>query len=304
MKEIDVSIILVNYNTKQLTIDCLNSIFDHAGNQSFEVIVVDNASTDGSEEILSNDSRITYIRNVSNLGFGKANNVGVERAKGEYLFFLNTDTLIVDDAIHGMWQYMKSNVDVGVCGVNLVDGEMNPTMSFERLFPSCRYMLNEMMARIPGRIVYGRNSYYNFKKHPIKVAYVSGADLMIKKTVFEKIGGFDKGFFMYLEETDLCYQVKKLGLSVVTLSNYHIIHFGGKSFANTSSPLPSYEKLKIQFNSANNYKKKNFNKFNTLIYDFLYSIVIYLRCTMYLITCKKDKLAMWKNVKKLNKEIK
>lgn len=302
MQEVDVSIILVNYNTKRLTTECIDSIYSFTNDVSFEVIVVDNASTDGSKDVLEKDTRIVYIYNDSNLGFGRANNVGALKANGDYLFFLNTDTLITDDAIHGMWQYMKQNPTVGVCGVNLVDGGMSPTMSFERLYPSCGYLLNEMTARIPGRIMYGVNAYYNHTKHPLKVAYVSGADLMIRKDLFEKIGGFDKGFFMYFEETDLCYQVKRLGFSIVSLPDYRIVHFRGKSFIDSSNSLPSYRKLKIQYDSVQYYKNKNFNKLNIIIYNALYSLLINIRCTVYLINGSKDKLEMWKNVKQIFNE--
>lgn len=299
MKEVEVSIILVNYNTKLLTLECIDSIYSHVNDVSFEVIVVDNASTDGSKDVLGKDSRIIYIYNDSNLGFGRANNVGALKANGDYLFFLNTDTLMTDDVIHGMWRYMKQNPSVGVCGVNLVDEEMNPTVSFERLYPSCGYLLNEITARIPARFMYGRNAYYNHTKHPLKVAYVSGADLMIRRDVFERVGGFDKGFFMYFEETDLCFQVKSLGFFVISLPDYQIIHFGGRSFSNTNAALPSFEKLKIQHESAKYYINKNLSKFNIKIYNVLYSLLINLRRAVYSISGSKDVLEMWNNVKQI-----
>jgi len=302
MNEVEVSIILVNYNTKQMTLDCVDSVFNYTKDLSFEVIVVDNDSKDGSDELLGMDSRVLYIKNDSNLGFGRANNIGAERAKGEFLFFLNTDTLVKDNVIGYMCRYMCEHSETAICGVNLVNREMVPTISFERIYPSVWYLINELTARVPSRIIYGRNAYYNHTKKPLGVAYVSGADLMIRKTVFDEVGGFDRNYFMYYEETDLCYQVKSKGYNVEALPGLQIIHFGGQSFSNAST-IPSYKKLMIQNESIAYYKKKNLTKLNIFFYDVLYSLLINIRCAVYSINGNKGKLEMWNNVKNIHNTI-
>lgn len=300
MKEVDVSVILVNYNTKQMTLECVNSVFKYTDGITFEVIVVDNDSKDGSDELLGNGSRILFVKNNANLGFGRANNVGSANAKGKYLFFLNTDTLVNDNVISSMFHYMQVHKKTAVCGVNLVGRDMKPTNSFERIYPSVRYLLNELTARIPNRILYGKNAYYNHTAHPLKVAYVSGADLMIRKDVFDEVGGFDQNYFMYFEETDLCYQVKRKGYRIEALPDHQIIHFGGQSFTGATS-IPSYEKLKIQNQSIKYYQKKNMTKAERKVYNALYSLLINLRRLLYKLTGNGEKYSMWNNVKKIYK---
>lgn len=294
MSKIDVSVILVNYNTKQMTKECIDSIFTNTKNVTYEVIIIDNNSTDGSKELLEIDKRINYIYNRNNLGFGRANNIGVEKAKGEVLFFLNTDTLIIDNVIHDMFCLLKQNTKVAICGTNLVNGELAPTLSFERFYPSVKYLMNELLCRVPGKVLYGRNLRYNYSNYPIQVAYVSGADLMIKKSLFDKVGGFDSHFFMYWEETDLCLQLHRLGYKITALPNHKIIHYGGSSFQNSSS-LPSYKKLALQYESMCYFRKKNFSNMGNKMFFFLYSIILHSRCSLYKIIGNKEKYEMWSN---------
>ena len=132
----DVSIIIVNYNTYNLTHNCIESIIKNTCSISFEIILVDNASKDGSKEFFSKDNRIKYIYLEENIGFGRANNVGVEYASGNFLFFLNSDTLLVNNAIYILYQYLIENPKVAICGGNLYDVNMQLTHSFSKLFPS------------------------------------------------------------------------------------------------------------------------------------------------------------------------
>ena len=291
---VEVSIIIVNFNTKQMTKECIDSIFKFTKGISYEVIVVDNNSTDGIKEFLELDDRIIYVYNSSNLGFGRANNVGAGYAKGEVLFFLNTDTLIIDNVIYDMFCFLKQNLKVAICGTNLVNKELAPTLSFERFFPSIKYLLNELLCRVPGRVLYGRNLRYNYTNRPIQVAYVSGADLMIKSELFKKVGGFDSNFFMYWEETDLCLQIHRLGYDIIALPDHKIIHFGGSSFQNHSR-LPSAKKLNIQYASMRYFLEKNYSIKEIRLYYFIYSINIHLRCFFYKIIHNKDKYEMWRN---------
>ena len=132
----DVSVIIVNYHSAQMVIDCIRSIFEKNVKASYEIIVVDNASGDGSVELLREafGSRIKVIASDVNLGFGKANNLGAQHAEGDYLFLLNPDTLLVNDAISVLVDYLKENPDVGVAGGNLYAPDMTPTPSLCRRF--------------------------------------------------------------------------------------------------------------------------------------------------------------------------
>lgn len=221
----DVSIIIVNYNTEKLILDCIDSIYEKTEGLEFEVIVVDNDSPD-KPDILRNDKRIKFIQSETNLGFGKANNLGAAYAGGKYLFCLNPDTLLINNAVKVLYDFMESHPECGVCGSNLYHEDMTPGHSYEMLEPG---ILQEF--------VNSRNSTYrrfnedfNPTEMPKKVSHVVGAALMISKVLFDETGGFDKDFFMYLEETYLCYQVKKRGYGIYNVPSSKIIHLEGKSF--------------------------------------------------------------------------
>lgn len=298
MTSVNVSIILVNYNTVDLTAACIDSIFSYTQNIQFEVIVVDNASSDGSKKFFEKDERIQYIYEDKNHGFGKANNIGASRAKGKYLLFLNSDTLLYENAIFDLFRFLENNRGTVICGGNLVSKDKLPTSSFERIYPSISYVLNELFLKIPGKIIFGKNTSYNYTRKPIEVAYVSGADLMILTETFIAIHGFDERFFMYYEETDLCKRASKLG-KIYSIPSAHIIHFGGQS-SKDSPKLPSNKKLSIQHDSACLYFSKHYSTFYIWIYRLLRTITNYSRYFQFIIVGNKDKADLWKRVIDIN----
>lgn len=225
----DVSIIIVTYNTRQMTSDCIDSIISNTSGIEYEIILVDNASQDGSKEFFSNDNRIKYIYNDANFGFGKANNKGLEEATGRKILFLNSDTRILNNAIKILSDFLDSNPQAGACGGNLYDSEGKPGFSFERYFPSPHTEINCLFRNLPDRIIYGKNLNFNYSKKPMKVAYITGADLMMKHEVINKIGGFNPQFFLFYEETELCFRVHKMGYFIFSIPKAKIIHLVGES---------------------------------------------------------------------------
>lgn len=290
----EVSIVLVNYNTAELTALCIDSIFKHTKGCSFEVILVDNNSSDGSKEIFSKDERIQYIYNDSNCGFGAANNIGAMCASGKYLFFLNTDTLLIEDAITTLASYMGAHTDVVVCGGNLLSRDHLPTSSFERIFPSIWYELNELFLRIPGFLLFGKNQKYNYSSKPLKVAYVSGADLMIRRKDFSDLKGFDSNIFMYVDETELCMRASKIG-SIVNVPSCRIIHYGGQSNKNSSS-ISNRWKLEVQGHSLDYVLHKYHTKQYLRIFSVINFFVIILKRLFFFLTGNKALSHMWKEV--------
>lgn len=222
----DVSIIIVNYNTKELTSNCIDSIFNKVHSVSFEVILVDNASVDGSQAYFEKDKRIFFIASNENLGFGKANNLGYKYAQGRYILLLNSDTLLLNDAVTAFVKEMdRLPMEVGCIGCLLLDSKGNYMHSYGN-FPS---LYNEF-----GKLV---GSYFPFlfrkiylpssndlKKKKFKVDYVTGADLFIRKDVIEDCGLFDPDFFMYYEETELQYRYRQRGYYSMIVSTPLIIH--------------------------------------------------------------------------------
>lgn len=224
-----VSVIIVNYNTQKVTSECIDSIFENTSGIDFEVILVDNASTDGSKEFFQKDSRINYIYNDENIGFGRANNVGVKIAKGDNILFLNSDTLLKNNAMKILSDYLDLNPNVGICGGNLINKNGNPSYSFSRYYPSIYEELNSLFFNILDKIRYGKNLNYNNTGHPMNVASISGADLMVKKHLIKDGNAFNEKFFMYYEDTELCFRIKKSGYLVHSVPEAKIIHLWGSS---------------------------------------------------------------------------
>jgi len=206
-KLMDVSIIIVNYNTKDLLINCINSIYTNTTGILFEIIVVDNNSNDGSEFVIKNKfPDVIFIQSGSNLGFGLANNIGIEKSKGEFVFLLNSDTIIINNAIKILYKSFE-NLSIGACGGNLFDSNNSPTVSFFRIMPGFLNEIDMCIGGLYSKILFRKNIFFNHSKNLIELkGYISGADLMIRKSVLNKIGLFSPRFFLYFEEVELQYR--------------------------------------------------------------------------------------------------
>lgn len=273
----DVSIIIVNYNTYNLTLNCIESIIKNTDSISYEIILVDNASKDGSKELFSKDKRLKYIYLEENIGFGRANNVAAEYASGKFLFFLNSDTLLLNNAINILYQYLIANPKVAICGGNLYDGEMQLTHSFSKLFPSIVNDIDLALNRKLSKLIIKGGVEYNTTNQPVKVAYITGADLMIRKDIFISEKGFDPDFFMYFEETELSTRITNKGWDIMNIPSAKIIHLEGKSLA--YSP----QKSRMILKSKRLYFKKTYNKFYCIIADIIYWIINGLGIIFYLL---------------------
>lgn len=247
------SIIMINYNTKDLLINCLNSIFNNFKNNSYEVIVVDNASSDGSAEFIKNSlPSIFLIENEENKGFGQANNQAAKISTGDILFFLNPDTLIKENIFQKIIDIFEKNPSIGIVAPRLIlpDGQLQPWA----------YGYEE------GPLELIRNKFkkapLNYKQNdlPFEADWVSGAALAIKRDVFNKIEGFDTNFFMYFEDRDLCYRVKKIGYKILVLPEIKVIHFGGKSLTKNK------ERKKIYYQAQNYYWKKHYGYLKSIFW--------------------------------------
>jgi GT2 family glycosyltransferase len=219
----DVSIIIVNYNTKDLLLNCIQSVIEKTHDIQYEIIVVDNASGDGSVEMVRNTfPKIKLIDEKKNWGFGRANNLAVHVAKGRYLFLLNSDTLLRNNAIKILADFLDQNNDAAICGGQLFNQNFSPATSFQQL-PTL--IAEWKVCFAPFLLRKGQPGFSN----PTKVGFISGADLMIRKTVFDKLNGFDPHFFLYFEETELTYRTKRLNYTVWFVPDAQIIHLGEQS---------------------------------------------------------------------------
>lgn len=226
----DVSIIIVNYNTKKLTSDCINSIYQYTTNINFEVIVVDNASNDGSVDLLKKDKRIILIESSQNLGFGRANNLGYTYATGKYIFLLNSDTILLNNAVKILFDYLD-NVDnqIGCVGSLLLNREKQPMHSYGN-FPNVRLFKRRVFSFVFPKIVKPWNYAPSpTDMYPKEVDYITGADIMIRKNIIEQYGLFDPDFFMFFEETEMQYRYAQAGYKRIIIDTPKIIHLAGGS---------------------------------------------------------------------------
>lgn len=240
----DVSVIIVNYNTCKLLSDCIASIYRHTENVEMEIIVVDNASTDGSEEYIKNKfASVKWINSGGNLGFGKANNLGARYADGKYLFLLNSDTILKNNAIWLFYDYMEKHAKadkIGALGCMLLDSHGNPNLSYGN-FPSPKSEVAYLMGKI-----------LNKKKQAITggidVDSITGADLFMPRDIFMHLHGFDPHFFMYYEETDLQYRMQQMGWIRRVISGPQIVHLEGGSFQKTGLAPKRFAMSQISYN--------------------------------------------------------
>ena len=288
----DVSIIIVNYNTLELTKNTISSVIGKTKDLNYEIILIDNASTDGSVEFFEKEykDKIIFIKNNKNLGFGRANNKGIEIAKGKYIFLLNSDTLLINNAIKILFDYMEDNHNSGVCGGNLFDLELKPTHSFVEELPSLKTEIN-ILKRAISKLTGGNKKRKDFNHSNIEkeVGYITGADMMIRKSILDRVGLFDKDFFMYFEETELTYRIKKLGYKIMSIPTAKIIHLEGKSTIFKEKKIRMFLESKYKYF----YKTTNLKKCKYIYY--ISQIEYFLRLVFYF---KKDYLKMIK----INKE--
>lgn len=230
----DVSIIIVNYNTKKILADAIDSILKHTINIKYEIIVVDNASSDGSVTyLLEKYPQIKVIALDTNLGFGKANNLGLESATGKYILYLNSDTLFLNNAIFWFYSFMeKTEIKVGVCGSVLLGKDYKPVDS-KGMFPTikreCFNFISLLLDRFhlisPSKNVQKNISTANGYE---TVEYVIGADMFMLRECALKFK-FDERIFMYAEEAELQLRILKAGYNNILIEGPKIIHLEGGS---------------------------------------------------------------------------
>lgn len=229
----DVSVILVSYNTKEMTKNCIESVYAKTKDINFDILCVDNNSTDGTCEMIEQEfPSVKLIKNDKNLGFGAANNIAIKQSNAKYIFFLNTDTVLRNNAIKILFDFMEENSEIGACGGNLYDSNLNHVHSYG-WFPTIRTKF--LKTFLLDRVLFIKETYDRGKNESGRIKqvdYITGADLMIRRDVLNKCGYFDEDFFLYYEETELQYRINKAGYKVFINPNSQIFHLEGKSSKN------------------------------------------------------------------------
>ncbi|GAA5086432.1 glycosyltransferase family 2 protein [Chryseobacterium ginsengisoli] len=246
-----VSIIIVNYNTKVITNNCIDSIISKTQDIEYEIILVDNGSTDGSKEHFQQRKDIKYIYSEENLGFGKANNLGNKYASGEFLFILNSDTILIENSIKILKNFFENNenqLNIGVLGAVLCDENLN-MINTAGSFPQIKFYISDYLN------LFFKTKYKTYEKIHFdditKVDMVSGADMFLRKELFDEVQGFDEKFFLYFEETDLQKRIANLSKINYITNQTNIIHLEG-----ASSKVNNWKRKIIQ-DSQTLYFRKN-----------------------------------------------
>jgi GT2 family glycosyltransferase len=230
----DLSIIIVNWNSLAFTTDSIASIYATVDGLDFEVIVVDNASRDGDcRSLVEAFPAVKLILSPLNIGFGRANMLGVDHSEGRNLLFLNPDTMVLGDAISQMVSQLDSTPDIGAVGCRLLNADRSLQTSCVQAFPTALNQLlglNWIKRTWPHSRLWGmRVLYIEGASGVHDVEVISGACLMVRAENFKQVGGFSSDYFMYAEEVDLCYAIRRAGWRVVYVADVHVVHFGGQS---------------------------------------------------------------------------
>ena len=229
----DLSIIIVNWNSKDYLRNCIDSILAATQGIDYEIVVIDNASFDGCDKMLQQHyPKVHFIQSEKNLGFAKANNVAYRESSGRCILFLNPDTELVSPAINIMFDYLQKVPNVGVIGCKLLNADKTVQSSCVQAFPTIlnQFLDSEILRSFwPKSSLWGNAPIFGAQIKLEEVDVISGACIMVKRMIFELVELFSEEYFMYAEDLDLCYKIREAGYINYFIPNAIVIHFGAGS---------------------------------------------------------------------------
>jgi len=235
----DLSIIIVNWNSREYLKACLASVFRNTPRVSHEVVVVDSASYDGCDRMLAEHyPSVRFIQSEHNLGFGKANNLAFAESTGQVVLFLNPDTEVIGDAIDVMYEQLHRLPLAGAVGCRLLNSDRSLQTSCVQRFPTVTNQILDadwLRLRWPHSPLWGTAVLYSGNEAPQPVEAMTGACLMMRREIFDRVGQFGKEYFMYAEDIDLCHKIQSTGLKIYYLPQADVIHYGGGSSQEAAS---------------------------------------------------------------------
>lgn len=268
----DLSVVIVSWNVKEQLKACLQSLYAHTQQVSFDVFVVDNASQDGSPEMIEAEfPKVQLLRNEMNVGFAGANNQAITLSKGRYVLLLNPDTFLHDDALSRMVSFLDHHLGIGVLGCKLLTTEGKIDLHCARGFPTLLgdlFELTKLSYWFPHSRVFGGYlmTYWDHGDNR-EVDALSGACLMFRRTAMEQIGLLDENFFLYGEDVDFCYRFKKTGWKVFYYSEAKIVHLGSQSTQQLKEEM-GLERFRSRY--------KFFRKHRGQVYAWTYKALVFL----------------------------
>jgi len=280
----DVTVVIVSYNVADLLSECIVSVKKETFCK-YEIIVVDNNSVDNSIEMIkTKHPDVKLIQNKSNVGFAKANNQGFKMAKGRYIFMLNPDTVVLGSTIDKLIQFMDEHPEAGACGPKVLYPDMT-------LQPNCHHFPTIIMRliqhcglsrRFPKSKIFGKEfmTYWNYNEIK-QVDWITGCALLLRKKALDRVGFLDENYFMYTEETDICYRLIKANWKVLFYPYESIIHYWGKSSSVSQDDKPDLNPVaKFLFITKYYFFKKNYGHiqlFFLKLIDFIYYLIVFIK---------------------------
>ncbi len=263
----ELSIIIVNWNSKDYLFDCIASILSWTNDVNFEIVVIDSASFDGVDEMLKHSyPQVRFVQSDKNIGFAKANNAAFSVSTGSNILFLNPDTELVGPVINILLDYLQMLPTAGAIGCKLLNADGSVQTSCIQAFPT---ILNQLLnseflrALFPKSSLWGMASLFGAKSElTAEVDVISGACLMLKRSLFEQVGFFSEDYFMYAEDVDLCYKIRQAGYTNYYIPTASVIHFGGGS----TEKSPGNFSVVMMRESLWRFMKKNRGKIYGLVY--------------------------------------
>lgn len=230
---VELSIIIVNWNSRDYVRKCVQSIYANACATAFEIIVVDGASYDGCGEMLAREfPAVRFVQSRVNAGFAAGNNLGAERSQGRVLLFLNPDTEVIGNALDRLFETLNQLPHTGIVGARLLNTDGTLQTSCIQSFPTVlnQVLDAECLRRIfPRSRLWGMMALFDETQNAGPIEVISGACIMIKRSIFQMVSGFDESYFMYSEDLELCYRVREAGFDCLYVPDAQIIHHGGGS---------------------------------------------------------------------------
>jgi len=246
-KKVDIAVILINYNSAEYSKKCIESVLRHTSDDlSYQIVIVDNASAQNDFADLKTfvsdlrNAQIQLHRSRFNTGFGGGNMHGVQFAKANYYLFLNNDTLLLGDPIKICYDFMEQHDNAAVCGPQIFNENQEKKVSFDHFTSFAR----EIFGRKMPEILFSKPSRKKEYQKPIAVDYVNGSFMFFRAADFNSVGGFDTTIFLYFEESDICYRLKKNDKRTYFLPNAEYMHYQGASVKKTKIPIDIKIELK------------------------------------------------------------
>lgn len=224
----DVSIIIVNWNTRELLLNCLSSVFATTSGLACETIVVDNGSQDGSSGAVAEQfPQTTVIHNTENRGFARANNQALAGARGRYILLLNSDAVLTEGSLQGLVSFMDKTPGAGIAACQFISPDGSKQNSFDNFPTMATELLNKTLLKtfFPARYPSKRRDY----REPLAVDSVIGACMLVRAEAIREVGGLDEDYFFFMEETDWCFRMHQAGWQVYHLPGIRVYHLQGKS---------------------------------------------------------------------------